>query len=279
MIISPRSKYLNGCKLHVGARIIKIKNHTGLHCESCIEEKRILKEKKFIERSNKLHNNRYIYDKVFYECNSKKVTIICKVHGEFNQMPSNHIRGQGCDKCLNQSLAYTHDEIILKFNETHGLVYDYDKVSYVNWKTPVIIKCKKHGEFKQSPGKHLGGQGCPKCKMSHGERKIEMFLIQHNIQYEHQKKFIDCIGLNKNKCKYDFYIPSLNLLIEFDGEQHFKPRFDITTKENAVKRFKRLQELDKYKTWYAKKNKIRLIRIPYTKLKTIDKLLREIFSK
>ncbi len=45
----------------------------------------------------------------------------------------------------------------------HGNVYDYSKVVYVNAHTKVIIGCKDHGDFTQTPNKHLSGRGCHKC--------------------------------------------------------------------------------------------------------------------
>ncbi len=57
----------------------------------------------------------------------------------------------------------TTEEFIKKAREVHGDRYDYSKVEYVNKKTKVCIVCSEHGEFKQSPQKHLAGQGCIKC--------------------------------------------------------------------------------------------------------------------
>lgn len=53
----------------------------------------------FIQEGSKTHNGFYTYDKVVYERSDKKVIITCPVHGDFEQMPSNHIRGNGCPNC------------------------------------------------------------------------------------------------------------------------------------------------------------------------------------
>lgn len=277
-MISLRSKFINGCKIHPESKIIFIKNSKNPSCEQCNEDKRKERQKLFIDRSNIIHKNKYSYNKVIYEKNYQKVIITCPFHGDFTQEPSNHVRGQGCDICLNQSLTYSQDEVLSKFKEVHRTVYDYSKVNYINWKSKLTIICKKHGEFFQAAGKHINGQGCPKCKMSHGERKIEHFLSKNNIQFINQKTFNDCVGIGNNKLKYDFYLTEHNILIEYDGEQHFKPRFDLGCTEDAIKRFNRLKELDKIKTRYAKKNNIFLIRISYKKLKTIEKTLYLLFK-
>ena len=57
----------------------------------------------------------------------------------------------------------TTEEFIKKAREVHGDKYDYSKVEYVNSTTKVCIICPKHGEFTQSPKKHIAGQGCEKC--------------------------------------------------------------------------------------------------------------------
>lgn len=55
--------------------------------------------KTFIEKSNKIHNNKYDYSKVNYTGSKNKITIICSEHGEFEQRPNEHVRGRGCRKC------------------------------------------------------------------------------------------------------------------------------------------------------------------------------------
>ena len=57
----------------------------------------------------------------------------------------------------------TTEEFIKMAREVHGDKYDYSKVEYVDYKTKVCIICKKHGEFMQSPQKHISGHGCEKC--------------------------------------------------------------------------------------------------------------------
>jgi very-short-patch-repair endonuclease len=73
--------------------------------------------------------------------------------------------------------------------------------------------------------------------------------------------------------QYDFYIPSNNLLIEYDGKQHYMigSRFGsfISTKKDLDD----IQYRDKLKTEYAVKNNIKLLRIKYTEFKNIEEIL------
>ena len=87
-------------------------------------------------------------------------------------------------------------------------------------KKSVEIICPRHGSFFQNPTNHLSGKGCPVCMQSQDEKKIESSLLEKGISFESQKKFPDCV--NKLPLSFDFWIESLNLLIEFDGLQHFK---------------------------------------------------------
>lgn len=55
------------------------------------------------------------------------------------------------------------EDFIKKARKIHGDTYDYSKVKYVNYRKNVCITCKKHGDFFQTPDKHLQGHGCQKC--------------------------------------------------------------------------------------------------------------------
>lgn len=60
-------------------------------------------------------------------------------------------------------MKYNKEIFLKKAREIHGNKYDYSKVNYVDSKTKVCIICPEHGEFWQTPNKHLQGQGCPEC--------------------------------------------------------------------------------------------------------------------
>lgn len=97
------------------------------------------------------------------------------------------------------------------------------------------------------------------CAKSKGEEKIIFLLIQLQIPFITQKRFENCIFPDTNRqLVFDFYLPEYNILIEYDGEQHFhKVRNDRYGYENLIAR-------DNYKNQWCKDNNIPLIRIPYT---------------
>lgn len=127
---------------------------------------------KFIEEAKSVHGDKYDYSKVNYVNANTSVTIICPEHGEFNQLPSAHLQGQGCPKCAGRGL--THSEIIDKFIKKHGDKYDYSKVTFNKMHEKVCIICPEHGEFWQTPEKHLQGQGCPKCSKELAGKKLRL---------------------------------------------------------------------------------------------------------
>jgi hypothetical protein len=86
------------CKKH-GDFLQKSNNHLiGQGCPKCSGKKK-LNTVEFIEKSNKIHNNKFDYSEVEYKTTHTKVKIICKFHGIFLQSPNSHLRGQGCLKC------------------------------------------------------------------------------------------------------------------------------------------------------------------------------------
>jgi len=100
------------CTVH-GVFEQKPNNHlNGQNCHLCYDTK--LGLKKFIEKSKKIHNNKYDYLLILnYNSNTDKVKIICPIHGVFNQKISSHLSGHGCQKCA--YVRNTYD--INKFND------------------------------------------------------------------------------------------------------------------------------------------------------------------
>ena len=103
------------------------------------------------------------------------------------------------------------------------------------------------------------------CAKSKGEEKIITTLIQAQIPFITQKRFESCVFPETNRqLVFDFYLPEQNILIEYDGEQHFHEiRNDRYGYQGIVAR-------DNYKNQWCKDNNISLIRIPYTEYKNID---------
>jgi hypothetical protein len=243
----------------------------GKGCKQCGNiNKSIIQRKdyhEFIKNAKNIHGDKYDYSKVEYKNKKTPVLIGCPIHGYFSQTPRHHVnQKQGCKKCgrISTSIIQRKDyhEFINNAKKIHGDKYDYSKVEYKNKKTPVLIGCPIHGYFSQLPRNHVNQkQGCPSCNESKGEKFIADFLKNVEINFERQRKFIDCTNTIKGRyCKklpFDFYIPNQNTCIEYDGKHHYFPIY-------GEKEFEKTKINDLLKTNYCKEKGIKLIRLPYT---------------
>lgn len=220
---------------------------------------------KFISEAEAKHPE-YDYSEVNYINNKTKVKIICPVHGPFFIKPNSFLRetNHGCPKCSGK-YHYNTSEFINRAREVHGYKYDYSKVNYVSSHELVEIICNVHGPFKQKAYGHLFGYGCPECaKKSKGEEKISSYLQKHCIRYIHDKACLDFL----ERMRPDFYLPDYNLIIEYDGIQHFDLK---KTWKNFS--YEKLHEKDLLKDELCIKNGVNVIRIPFTDYNYIDDIL------
>lgn len=143
----------------------------------------------------------------------------------------------------------------------HLLVLKFIGTVNRNSKYLVQCDCGKIYEIYASNLTQGHSTSCGCVKESRGEQKIRNLLINNNINFIPQKSFKDFkYSDTKGTPKFDFYLPLKNIIIEYDGEQHFSPIFSFDTEESFIKR----QNHDKEKNNYCIKNNIALIRIPYT---------------
>lgn len=258
-----------------------IQGKTG--CIECGKEKFYVScsfsTEEFVKQAIDIHGDRYDYSLVAYVDWKTKVKIVCRKHGVFEQQPLNHKQGQGCPECQSENaslrLRSSKNEFVEKAMKVHNNLYLYDDVIYTRNSTKVLITCHLHGNFSQTPASHLRGSGCPKCNLSKGELKIKLFLDSIGIKYETGKKFDGC------KCKrllpFDFYIPDLNLAIEFDGRQHFR---DVDFGGNRDdKYFNDIKIRDTIKTEFCKNQGIKLVRVSYLEFRQIETILSPFFSE
>lgn len=172
----------------------------GRGCPKCryqeISKKLSMGKEKFIKRAKEVHGDRYDYSKVEYKNNSTHITIICPIHGEFRQLPKDHLRGNNCPKCSPKNTKYTNEEFKERLKEIYGDTLDYSKdVVYNGKKSNITLYCKEHGEFTKKANLVLKGYGCPKCtfkKRQDAHRlSIEKFIRKarevHGDRYDYSK--------------------------------------------------------------------------------------------
>ncbi len=267
------------CRIH-GEFKMSFHNHlAGKGCKRCGIQKNINNQKKkiydLLKEFDLSHNNSNIsfsYPDIekYYINNHTKIPILCnQCKKVFWREPITHKKGFSCPYC--SGWHRTLNEWIEIFENIHGKnKYGYSEIHEINSSNEIIsVKCYKHGIFKTKASYHQQGSGCPKCKLSHGENIIEIFLKENNIIYEIQKKFKDC--KYKNFLKFDFYLPEYNMCIEYDGGLHFKP-VEYFGGEEA---FEKTKMRDQIKNDYCKNNNIKLVRIPYWEFNNIKNILND----
>jgi very-short-patch-repair endonuclease len=268
------SEYLSGsskikilCKTHGAFMQIAWNHINGAGCPECAG---LIKKttEKFIKESNKVHKYRYDYSKTNYIRIRDKVEIKCLTHGTFFQEPFIHLKGSGCPKCAHSFQSDTQS-FIDKAREIHNDLYNYEKTKYIQSKEKVIITCKKHGDFFQSPNNHLKGTGCPRCRRSKGEILIQQYLDKNSIKYIEQHKIDGC--KNKRRLSFDFFLPDFNVCIEFDGLQHFKSSDFF----GGNKRLLDVIRNDEIKNDFCKNAGLELIRINDFNVYLLDSMLEK----
>ena len=214
----------------------EFKNTTNAHlngdggCKICainkFKKERTFTNEQFIEKANKVHNNNYNYSQVNYINSQTYINILCnKCNHSFQILPNNHLRGKGCKKCANKLNAIKRmkplEQFIMESNKVHKdennlPIYDYSLVDYKSTHKKVIIICKSHGNFLQTPSDHLSNKGCNKCGIIDRAKKqtftkeefIERAIEIHNNEYDYSKvNYINSqtqIIISCNKCKYIF---------------------------------------------------------------------------
>jgi very-short-patch-repair endonuclease len=254
-----------GCSIHGVFEQTPQSHLSGSGCPECAGYKPPFESPQdFIERANLIHDNKFDYSLMVYRSYTEPVIIVCPEHGEFKQTPQIHmVAKHGCPECALNGLRAprkTTKEFIREARGVHGDLYDYCESKYKGSTRKITIICPRHGRFRQTPHMHIQGQGCPRCRMSNGEQIIASTLNALGIEYESEKSFDGC--KYKKKLLFDFYIPSLNTLIEFDGIHHFEPT-TFTKSQSPEEYFRYTLKRDSIKNKFAKENGFILIRIPY----------------
>ena len=200
--------------------------HLRQGCPSCGGTKKITFEE-FLEKSNKIHENKYIYDKSTFKNINTPMKIRCWEHGEFKQTPRSHLMpGEKCPYCLGYVFDNV-DALIYKFKKIHDDYYDYSDVVYTGAHNKIWIGCPIHGKFEQEPASHTLGSGCPKCK-GKGPSKMEVEIFDF-IKSKYPGKIIQNDREILDGKELDIFIPDLNIAFEINGSYYHSSR----TKERS----------------------------------------------
>jgi very-short-patch-repair endonuclease len=154
----------------------------------------------FIKKAKERHGDKYDYSQSNYLGDKDPIIIKCPDHGYFSIAAGSHIqkRGSGCQECGIDAVAFqkrvSREDFIERAREQHGNRYDYSKVDYVNFSTPVVIVCPDHEEFSQRPDNHTK-HGCNQCGQNQAASKKRKTMDQfvkraqevHGEKYDYSK--------------------------------------------------------------------------------------------
>lgn len=240
----------------------------GNRCPECgkIENNRrhLIPTEKLVQLFRKIHGTKFDYsllDKDSY-FKADYVQIICPIHGVYGQQIRTHLRGAQCLKC-SEKYHMSNVEFKNEIERIYNGAIDTESINYINNRTRVIIKCSVHGHVHASPIGLIAGTGCPKCRQTKGETRISNFFTKLGVSY------IQEYAIKPYRYRYDFFIPSINTLIEYDGAQHYTPVKHWGGEKGFAKQIMR----DKIKNRLALIKNIRLIRISYLHDDYIEKYL------
>lgn len=156
--------------------------------------RRQLTQQDFLDKCAAAHGDTYDYSEAVYGTSNTKVKIMCRKHGVFEQLASNHMYGQGCPVCRYDVLSMknrgTVEDFVARGNAVHGGKYTYSNTVYTLAYDKVSITCPVHGDFLQAPATHLEGSGCPTCANRPSvstEEFVKRAVAVHGDKYDYSR--------------------------------------------------------------------------------------------
>lgn len=249
---------------------------TGTNCPNCTPTGRnVTTFEEFLRGAREKHGDKYDYSKVEYKTLKDDITIICPFHEEFTQIASNHLFRSGCPQCAIDDQTMKTSEFLELASDILDAFEFHIEGDYLPATKEFKIKCKKCGHvFPKDRRGILNHPICPNCSIKSytGENKIKKFLNEKEIVFFFRKTYPDLRDVDL--LSYDFYIPSLELLIEYNGIQHYKW---VKFFQPTIEHFYKQQLHDKMKLDYAIKNVINFEIIHYKE--NVEERMIEILQK
>lgn len=218
-----------------------LRSKTG-GCKQCkkLNNKNKISSEEFFSKVIKIHNDKYDYSESNFTGLQNKICIRCFEHGYFWQLANDHWSDKGCPDCGKESRiklkTKTQEQVIKDFRKIHEDEYDYSKVVYINGYTKVLIKCKHHGFFEQTPEGHLSGRGCRICfhAVSKNQDKwLDYLGIPNDVKHRNV-----ILKIGKNRPIVDGLDPIKKIVYEFNGDYwHGNPKIYKPDEYNERSKF------------------------------------------
>lgn len=262
------------CKKHKHKGVQKMLVNNLITGKTCGCSHRSYNKEDFVNNKNFPNNIEVLGE---YINDSTPILVKCKECGkEWKITPNKLLHGRNCSNCNKQT------RLEIKRKEFHNCIEKRWNITlitkYMGANSPISYICHKCGrEHTISHASNLWKRRppCPICNKSIHENEIAEWLDLHNIEYIRECVFYKCKYVEN--LKYDFYIPEYNLVIEYQGEQHFFPVNFKGGNYDATADFKKSQIRDGLKREYCKKHSVKMIEIPYFEQDKINEILSELF--
>lgn len=186
----------------------------------------------------------------------------CNLCGNIYSVRGSSLNNGKSQKCGICSRSYNvKDETGQKYNKLTVLYKAGSKNNRVMWKCQ--CDCGNHIDVSGTDLRTGAVKSCGKCpgRESLGEKLIREKLTQFGIDFIQEYTFKDLVFETGHYARFDFYIPSHNYIIEFDGIQHFS--YGNNSSWNTEEKFLETKKRDNIKNNYCFNHNIPIIRIPY----------------
>lgn len=217
-----------------------------------------------------------------YINNKTKILCRCSICGnEWYATPNKLKQGRGCPQCKIKSASIrnrkTQEDFIKELSNIQPNLIVLGK--YNGWNSRVDVLCLDCGSTTNVRAGSLlkNNGGCKQCRSSLGEKKIYEWLNKNNIYSIRQHIFKDCVYVQP--LRFDFYLPDHNVVIEYQGEQHY---FPVNFRGKGYTGFKddheKLLIRDSIKKNYCLEKNITFIEIPYWQKDNIPTILSSLLK-
>lgn len=248
----------------------------GRGCKECAKEKQsvalAIPEDEVVSRIAKVSPSVMMIGG--YVDTSSRAKFECKTCGNiWYPIVNSVLNGHGCKKCgfnkISEKNRLSNDEFVARLSKINPTIKPLEK--YVSGRHSIKMECTSCGKiWSTRPDGLLEGYGCPNCASSKGERAVSTTLDLLGIGYFQEHIFPDC--RHKWPLRYDFYIPSINTAIEFQGRQHYEAETSWGGDDGLAER----QLRDQIKRDYCADKNICLVEIPYWDIKDVPDIVKNI---
>jgi very-short-patch-repair endonuclease len=245
----------------------------GRRCPTCHGTRRKSTAQYQAELDEKFGRGEYVVEGEYVDNKTPVALRHTRCNGVWSPLPRDALvvsRTNGCFHCFGTP-ALSQQAFIAEVQELVGDEYTV-LGEYLGRATPILMRHEKCGhEWSIRPGNFVRpyGDRCPACnlgqRVSRGVRLIAHLLEAQGLAFEEEKTFPECRSRRGKLMPFDFFIPELNLAIEYDGPQHFYAMSD----RGGQFGFERRQENDADKTVYCQNAGISLVRLSYFREKYI----------